>query len=101
MEMATATITFYGSDFFAFEPSEEQRSKHDELVYSVVGNTYSFKVPVKVNDMYTRSIQDTLDEYSINLTRPAIPLVNGKPQDLRYILQPGDKVVMLFQISGG
>lgn len=101
MEIPTAKITFYGSDYFNYDPPEEQHPEHDDLVYSVVGNTYSFMVPVMVNDSYTRSIQETLDEYSIHLTRPAIPLVNGKPQDLGYILQAGDKVVMLFQISGG
>lgn len=98
MEKTSATITFHSSDFFSFEPS-----KSHDVAYIESENRCSFTVPVPdlENDSTGRTIQGTLEYFSINLTRPAVPLVNGKPQDLNYVLQPGDCVIMVFQISGG
>jgi len=101
MEKTTATITFHGSDFFTFDPQGGHTSKYDQMDYSESDNTCSFRVPVSENVTKRRSIQDTLEYFSVHLTRPAVPLVNGTPQDMSYILQPGDCVIMLFQISGG
>ncbi len=96
MENKTAVITFHSSEFFNFDCS-----KLDEVEYSESENRCIFKVPLSEKDPKRRTIQGMLDYFSIQLTRPAVPLVNGKPQDLTYILQPGDCVIMLFQISGG
>lgn len=98
----SATITFHSPDFVDFDPTDL-----DDVEFIETETGCTFKVPVEkhasvdLESSRGRSIQATLEAFSIRLTRPAVPLVNGKPQDLSYILQPGDEIMMLFQISGG
>lgn len=48
-----------------------------------------------------QTILQVLQSLEINLPQAAIALVNGKTCDLCYVLQPGDQVRFLLQISGG
>lgn len=90
MNQNTAKIRFPSKDFVDFDPINLDAV---ELMESETGCTFT----VQAGD----SIQTTLQASSIILKRPAVPLVNGKPQDQGYVLQPGDVITMLFQISGG
>lgn len=59
------------------------------------GGEISFLVPPN------QSIHQAFQSLSIKLPQPAVALVGGKTRDFAYVLQPGDEVVILFQISGG
>ena len=96
MKQNTATITFHSSDFITFDPSSM-----DDVEILETENGYTIRVPVTKGSSGGRSIHETLQACGIKLTKPAVPLVTGKTQDLSYILQPGDEIIMLFQISGG
>jgi len=96
MKQHTATITFHSSDLVAFNPSNM-----DDVEILETENGYTFKVPVTKDSSGGCSIHETLQAFGIKLIKPAVPLVNGKTQDLSYILQPGDEIIILFQISGG
>lgn len=48
-----------------------------------------------------QTIAQALDGLQIALPQAAVALVNGKTFDLSYLLEPGDSVSFLFQISGG
>jgi sulfur carrier protein ThiS len=48
-----------------------------------------------------QSIQQALAAAGVRLPQAAIALVNGQTCDLSTILQPGDQVRFLLQISGG
>jgi hypothetical protein len=96
MQQDTATITFHSRDLVSFNPS-----RMDDVEIRETENGYTFKVPVMMKSSGGGSIYETLQVFGIILNRPAVPLVNGKTQDFGYILQPGDEIIMLFQISGG
>lgn len=96
MKQNSATITFHSPDFVDFDLTDL-----DDVEFMETETGCSFEFPVSKHTSERRSIQATFKAFSIRLTRPAVPLVNGKPQDLSYILQPGDEITMLFQISGG
>lgn len=90
MTSGDATIKILSTDFVVIDPAvaEDRNIKR-------IDSGYTFKVPAG------RSINDTLDLWSIKLTQAAIALVNGKTQDLSYNVQPNDEIVILFQILGG
>jgi molybdopterin converting factor small subunit len=48
-----------------------------------------------------QSIQEALSSLHRSSRQPHVPVVNGTTQDLTYLLQPGDVVTFLPQISGG
>jgi molybdopterin converting factor small subunit len=48
-----------------------------------------------------QSILDALESLRLPLAQPQVPVVNGKTEELAYILQPGDVVTFLPQIAGG
>jgi sulfur carrier protein ThiS len=48
-----------------------------------------------------QSIAQALEALGVGLPRAAVVLVNGSTCDLGFVLQPGDQVRFLFQISGG
>jgi sulfur carrier protein ThiS len=47
------------------------------------------------------TLRQALDGLDLHPVQPVIPLVNGMVADLSYVLQPGDSVRFLAQISGG
>ena len=90
MVQKTAKITIHSRDRLAFDQSITGLGKLE-----LTDSGYFLRVPVG------RSIVLTLNDLSIELTQAAVALVNGRTQDLNYILQPDDSVVLLFQILGG
>lgn len=48
-----------------------------------------------------QSILAALDSLQLSFSQPQMPVVNGTTEDMAYILQPGDIVTFLPQISGG
>jgi len=48
-----------------------------------------------------RSILEAIQSVNRASRQPLVPVVNGTTTDLSYILQPGDEVTFLPQISGG
>ena len=90
MTQGYATIKILSTDFVVIEPAEIDISKIERT-----DSGYALRVPAG------RSINDTLDVWSIKLTQAAIALVNGKTQDLSYSVQSNDEIVIVFQILGG
>jgi len=48
-----------------------------------------------------QTVAQALQALEIRLPQAGVVLVNGATHDLNHILQPGDTVRFLFQISGG
>lgn len=48
-----------------------------------------------------QTVAQALQSLEIRLPQAGVVLVNGVTRDLNHILQPGDTVRFLFQISGG
>lgn len=47
------------------------------------------------------TIQAALHSIQLPTNQPLVALVNGSTADMNYVLQPGDMVDLLPQISGG
>ncbi len=90
MHSKTAKIQFYSADRLLLK---EAFALLDDRVNADAGSA------VEVDP--GQSIQATLQSISLRLPRAAVALVNGHTNDLGYILQPGDCVKIIFQISGG
>lgn len=75
------------------------RALQSELLKSSVvsksGQPYILSVPAG------QTIQQALEALELHLPQAAVALINGGVSDLNYILQPGDTVRLLSQISGG
>jgi len=48
-----------------------------------------------------QSILAAMESLRLPSGQPHVPVVNGKTEELAYILQPGDVVTFLPQIAGG
>lgn len=47
------------------------------------------------------SVREALQLLGVRLPNALVPIVNGTTQDLSHILQSGDEVRLVVQISGG
>ncbi len=57
--------------------------------------------PCRLSVPAGQSIRQAVECLSIRLPAAIIPVVNGVTHDLSYVLQAGDEVQLLVQLSGG
>lgn len=90
MDKTDAILKFYSSDV-----PRIREMIADSVEFTETTSGLSIAVPAD------QSIQEAFQSLSLQLPQPAIALVNGRTNDFGYVLQPGDEVLILFQISGG
>jgi sulfur carrier protein ThiS len=77
--------------------NEQAILQFDAAVCKRLGWDGARSIPVPAG----QTVGQALQTLGIRLPQAGVVLINGTTSDLNHVLQPGDTVRFLFQISGG